>query len=213
MVEMRSKTLTIKHKAYDWILSPHLDNAYALLGWKPVFESLDFERHLFWAQLFRRLDTPDNLHGLRSVFYVIEWMAKDLKTIFKSDEATFQQILTDIEHLRKSFDSQRDAVYSEYDSSDFYGILTKHPMYSLLMSAQGDQTHFTQFALYPVSWLLVFLADPNEDAGRLYTINKEFRRITSELSLSVKGTDNFSETSKINDALNEILNTNKEKPS
>jgi hypothetical protein len=213
MAYSSSQKEEIRNKAYDWMLSPPLEKAYTLVGWKPVFETLEVDRHLFWAELFKRLDAPDNLHGLRSVLYSIEWMAKDLKTIFKSDGTTFQQIITDIEHLRKSFDSQQDTLYAIYDSNDFYGILTKHPIYSLLMSAKGDQTHFTQFALYPVSWLLVFLANPIIDSGRLYTINKEFRRIASELSLSVKGTDEFSGESKINDALNEILNTNKETPS
>jgi len=213
MVEVTSKTASIKNKAYDWILSPPLDNAYVLLGWKPIFETLEVERHLFWAQLFRRLDTPDNLHGLRSVLYAIEWMAQDLKKIFKSDETTFQEILNGIEHLREHFSNQKDATYKIYDSNDFYGILTKHPMYSLLMSAKGDQTHFTQFALFPVSWLLVFLANPKIDSSRLYTINREFRRIASNLSLSVKGTDEFAGKSKIDDVLNEVLNTSKEPPS
>lgn len=208
-----SKQELIQLKAFQWIQAELLDNAFVKFGWKPVFKALDTEHHCFWSYLFRRLDVPDNLHGLKAVLFAVDWMAKDLAKKLSPTNNRLEKIQTDISIIKQHLENTEGRILNNYESEDFYGILTKHPMYSLLISAKGNQTHFSQFALYPVSWLLVFLADPIKDSSRLYNINKEFRRLASQYSLSVKGTDDFSGESTIYDALNEILNTSKESPS
>lgn len=200
-------------KAYHWI-GPHcFDGAFIKHGWRDVITLFSPERQLLWAKLLYRLDAPDNLHGLRTVLHCIKWMIDDLDPVLDTNlKHEFKDIHYEINLIQTFYERSSSEKYALYDTTDFYGILTKHPMYSLFMSASGDQTQFTEFALFPIAWLLVFLDHPINHGARLYNINKQLRKITAERSLTVMGIDEFSGHSIIDDSLNEIL-TDRKKPS
>ena len=132
-------------------------------------------------------------------------MIQDLAQTLVEHESDFEKIQNDIKAIQTLFEHYDSEHFSLYDSTDFFGILTKHPMYSLLMVAEGSQTQFYKFGIYPIVWLLVFLVDAKLESSRLYHINKTFRRLATQTDMRVHGTDTFSGKSIIYDALNEIL--------
>lgn len=195
-------------KAFSWLSHDSVDKCFIKIGWKPLFESLEDDQQLFWAKLFVRLDVPGNFFGLRSVLPSIEWMLNDLSSSDYVDQAHWNLNQGTIQEIKGFFEKDSSELYDLYDSDDFYGLLTKHPMYTLLMHARGDQSQFSEFVLYPITWLLVFLADTSDQTSQLYSINKQFRSIQEESRVGVEGIDNFSEGSVIESVLRNILEKN-----
>lgn len=192
-------------KAFDWLCNESTDQCFIKLGWKPLFKHLEEHKHLFWAKLFVRLDVPDNFFGLKAVLPSIEWMLKDISLSEYVNRAYGDIKKVNTQEIKDFFEGESNELYELYDSDDFYGLLTKHPMYTLLMYSKGDRSQFSEYVLYPITWLLVFLTDRSEQAGQLYNINKQFRSIQIHSGVSVDGADEFSAGSCTENVLNNIL--------
>lgn len=168
--------------------------AYALTGWKPLFQTMPVDKHVTLCEFLNHFDTPDNFQGLKSVLNSAEFIAKDLAKAKGQDFEVLNES-SFIDLMKLNFEELSVECYRRYSQSNGYGIHTKNPLYVILLILNGDRSDFSQYVAYPVAALLLKQADLVLNRSPIYTLTKQLRRLILDNPSHLNGFDELSTAS------------------
>jgi hypothetical protein len=163
---------------------------YARIAWKPLFESLPIDEHIECCKLLNHFDVPDNFQGLKHALNSIELIATDLSEA-QGDDFKTGDWLHAIGVMKLHFKSLIHDDYQRYSKTDIFGIVTKNPLYVILMTLNGDQSDFSRLVVLPLIALLLKQADVVVDKGRLYAIANQLRKLIHGTHSEITGIDDL----------------------
>jgi len=168
--------------------------ACARIAWKPLFQAMPVNEHVKLCEFLNYFDAPDSFQGLKNVLNSAELIAKDLyKT--KGDDFKALNQLSFIYLMKMSFEELSAEYYKCYSQTKIFGIVTKNPLYVILLILNGDRSDFSQYVVYPVVALLLKQADLVLNGGPIYAVTVQLRKLILDSPSRLSGYDELSTTS------------------